>query len=224
LLEMKDLICACSWSSGKDSCYALYKAIKDGYQVKYLFNFISFEYSRVSFHGIKDNLVHLQSEALGIPLIQKQTTKENYEEVFRKTLKELKDLGISQIIRGDIYLQDLYDWVENICNSEGLKVISPLWRKPTEDILMGFVKEGFKAIVTCVDAKKLDKSWVGRIIDEDFIKELKEIKEVDLCGEKGEYHSFVYAGPIFKKRINITKFEKVLINGFWFLDIKEFNF
>jgi len=220
---MQEKSTACSWSSGKDSCLALYKALQAGYQIKYLFNFISHEYNRVSFHGTKDKLVHLQSEAIGIPLIQRETTRDNYEEVFRKTLRELKDKNINQIVRGDIHLQDLQDWVENICKSEGMDVISPLWEKSVEGLLKEFVGCGFKAIVTSAQDNKLDQNWIGRIIDEDFISELKVINNVDLCGENGEYHSFVFDGPIFSKRIDITKRDKVLINGYWFLDIHEYK-
>jgi len=213
---------ACSWSSGKDSCLALYKAMQEGYQIKYLFNFISKEYGRVSFHGTKDNLVHLQSEAIGIPLIQKETTRDTYEEVFRSTLIEIKQKGINQIVRGDIYLQDLSDWVQERCVDVGMQAVSPIWHQPTEAVLGEFIRAGFKAVVTCAQEDKLDKDWVGRIIDRDFLEEIKNVPGVDICGEKGEYHSFVYDGPIFNKRIKITKTEKVLINGFWFIDIQEY--
>jgi len=214
---------ACSWSSGKDSCLALYKAKREGYKISYLFNFISREYKRVSFHGAPAELVSLQAEALGIPLIQKETTKDNYEEVFRKTLEELKEKNIHQIVRGDIHLLDLRDWVEDICSSQGMTVISPLWNKPVLDILKEFIDCGFKAIITSTQASKLDQNWISRIIDEKFIQDLSKIKEVDLCGENGEFHSFVYDGPIFVKKIDIVKTEKVMINGYWFLDIQKYK-
>ncbi|MCM8800630.1 MAG: diphthine--ammonia ligase [Candidatus Omnitrophica bacterium] len=220
---MKNRVAACSWSSGKDSCLALYRAMQKGYRIACIFNFISHEYGRVSFHGTKSNLVQLQSEVLDIPLIQKETTKDTYEEVFRKTLQELKRININQIVRGDIYLQDLQEWVKNICAQEGLKVISPLWQKSTLKLLNEFISLGFKAIVTSAQADKFDENWIGRTIDKDFIKDLQTIKDVDLCGEKGEYHTFVYDGPIFNKRINIKKTEKLLINNFWFLDIQEYS-
>jgi diphthine-ammonia ligase len=221
---MLEQTAACSWSSGKDSCLALYKALQQDYQVKYLFNFISKEYGRVSFHGTKDNLVHLQSEAIGIPLIQKETTRDNYEEVFLQTLRDIKQKeGVSQIVRGDIYLQDLSDWVKNQCDKAGLELISPIWHEPTEVLLGEFISSGFKAVLTCAQADKLGKEWVGRLIDRDFLDEIKKVPGVDICGEKGEYHSFVFDGPIFGKKINITKTEKVFINGFWFLDIQEYS-
>jgi len=214
---------ACFWSSGKDSCLALYKTIQDGYKIRYLLNFISHEYKRVSFHGAKAELVILQAAALGIPLLQKETTKDNYEEVFKKSLKELKEKNINQVVRGDIHLQDLMDWVENICGTEGVSVLSPLWKKPTQVLLKEFIESGFKAIITSAQANKLDQSWVGRTIDKKLISDLEKLGNVDLCGENGEFHSFVYDGPIFSKRISITKTDKVLINGFWFLDIQEYE-
>ena len=214
---------ACSWSSGKDSCLALYKAIQQGYKISYLVNFISGEHKRVSFHGAKADLVKLQAEAIGIPLLQRETTQTNYEEVFKKTLVELKEKDIWHLVRGDIHLLDLRDWVEDVCGSENIKVISPIWNKPNEEILKEFIGSGFKAVIACVQADKLDQSWVGRIIDESFLCDLKKIEGVDLCGENGEYHSFVYDGPIFSKRIDITKTDKVLINGYWFLDIQEYK-
>ena len=220
---MKERIAACSWSSGKDSCLALYRAICSGFQIKYLMNFISREYQRIAFHGAPAELVNLQSQALGIPLLQKETTKDNYEAVFRQTLCELKEKGIHQLVRGDIFLIDLRDWVENICASEGIGVVSPIWGNSSEDLLREFVGLGFKSVLTSSQAEKLNQSWVGRIIDEKFIEDLKSAPNIDLCGENGEFHSFVYDGPIFSKRIEITKTDKVLINGYWFLDIQEYK-
>ena len=220
---MSDLICACSWSSGKDSCLALYKALLQGYKIKYLFNFISAEYKRVSFHGAKAELVNLQSPALGIPLFQRETTRDNYEQIFKKTLQELKQQNINQIVRGDIHLIDLQDWVTNICTSEGLNVISPLWQKPTEVLLSEFINTGFKAVVTSLQANKLNQKWTGQIIDERFTDHLKSIGDVDLCGENGEYHTFVFDGPIFNQRIAIQKTDKVFREGYWFLDIQDYK-
>ncbi|HTZ11439.1 MAG TPA: diphthine--ammonia ligase [Candidatus Margulisiibacteriota bacterium] len=214
---------ACSWSSGKDSCLALYKAMEEGCKVDYLFNFISFEYGRVSFHGTDKKLVELQSEALGIPLMQRVTTKDNYEEIFTKTLLELKEKGITHIIRGDIHLIDLSDWVENICAKAGMKVVSPLWNKPTESLLKELIDLGFKAVITSAQIAKIGEGWAGRLIDKKLMEELKLIKGIDICGEYGEYHSFVYDGPNFNKRINILKTDKVKINDFWFLDIQEYR-
>lgn len=220
---MQEKIAACSWSSGKDSCLALYRAVRSGFQIKYLMNFISHEYQRVAFHGAPAELVNLQSEALGIPLLQRETTRDNYEAVFRQTLRELKEKGVHQLVRGDIFLLDLKDWVENTCAAEGIGVISPIWEGSGEELLREFVGLGFKTVLTSAQGTKLSRDWVGRTIDEKFIEDLKSVPGVDLCGENGEFHSFVYDGPIFTKRIEITKTDKVLINGYWFLDIQEYK-
>lgn len=214
---------ASSWSSGKDSCLSVYKAMQMGYEIKYLLNFTSGEYKRVTFHGARQELVGLQADALGIQLLQRETTKTNYEEIFRASMRELKGLGITQLVRGDIYLQELQDWVETVCGGEGIKVISPIWHKPTEELLREFVSLGFKSVITSTQADKLGEGWVGRLIDENFIEEIKKVKDVDICGEMGEYHSFVFDGPIFKNRIEILETEKVKRDNYWFIDIKKYK-
>lgn len=220
---MQENIAACSWSSGKDSCLALYRAIKSGVAVKCLMNFISREYQRVSFHGAPAELVQLQAQALDIALLQRETTKDNYEKVFRQTLSELKTMGIRRLVRGDIFLIDLRDWVEDVCSQEEMSVVSPIWGRPPEELLREFIGLGFKSIITSADAKKLNNSWIGRTIDEKFIQDLKAVSGVDLCGENGEYHSFVYDGPLFKKRIELTRTDKVQIGGYHFLDIQKYK-
>lgn len=220
-MQKKDA--ACFWSSGKDSCLSLYKALQSGYRIRYLVNFISCEYKRVSFHGAKDELVKLQSEAITIPLIQMQTRRDNYELIFRKALRKLKKRGIKQVVRGDIHLQDLKDWVANICNSEGIGVISPIWKRPSESLLREFINYGFKAVVTTTQANKLNQDWVGKSVNKRFVADLKQVDNIDLCGENGEYHTFVYDGPIFNRRIKIIQTDKLLRSGYWFLDIQKYR-
>ena len=217
------ILAASSWSSGKDSCFACYKAIESGYDVKYLLNFVSHEFKRVSFHGVPFELVKLQSESIDIPLIQKEVKSGEYEKTFREALGELKSKGISSIVAGDIFLLDCRNWVEKICEEEGLEVLEPLWDIPSEQILNDFVVSGFKAVVTATQAKLLDQSWIGRFIDEDFIRDLKKVKGIDLCGENGEYHTFIFDGPIFKQKIEITDKEKVQKGDYNFLDIKKYK-
>lgn len=220
---MKEKV-ACSWSSGKDSCFACYKAMQLGYNVTYLMNFISEEFKRVSFHGVKSELVKMQAESLGIPLLQKAVPPpryERYEQTFRETLNVLKLRGIKTLVAGDIFLLDCRNWVENVCEEEGFKVIEPLWNRKSKDILTEFISLGFKAIVTATQAKLLDESWVGRQVDREFMQDLEKKKGVDLCGENGEFHTFVFDGPIFKERIEILELGKVLRDGYWFLDIKN---
>ncbi|MBM3254978.1 MAG: diphthine--ammonia ligase [Candidatus Omnitrophica bacterium] len=219
---MKQGRTACFWSSGKDSCISLYKALAAGEEISYLLNFISQEYRRVSFHGAQAEIVRGQADSIGIPLLQRETTMDNYEAVFLQAMEELKEMGVSSIVRGDIYLQDLRDWVEEKCASRGMKVISPIWHLPAEKLIHEFVDCGFKAVITSADAAKLDRSFTGRAIDKSCIADLKAIAGVDICGEKGEYHSFVFDGPIFKRYIEILESETILMKGYWFLNIKRY--
>lgn len=222
-----------SWSGGKDSCLACYKAIQSGYQISHLVNFISAEYKRVSFHGTPEELIGLQSEAIGIPLVQKEVHPDDYEPAFKKAVRSIQNSATQGIIFGDIYLQEHKQWVERICKELGIKAIEPLWGIRTEDILDEFIKNGFEAIVvsgkaaTQFGAYGIDKEWIGHKVDEDFIKYLKTKPYIDLCGESGEYHTFVINGPIFKKRIEIKKKEVIERDtpyGKWyFLDIGTMN-
>jgi len=221
---LSGLISGCSWSSGKDSCFACYKAIKEGYKIKYLLNFISEEFKRVSFHGTHRKLVEKQAESIGVKLLQREVPKDLYEKTFRESLRYLKSQGIFTLIAGDIYLLDCKNWVERVCDEEGLKVVEPLWERKSKDVLTEFVDSGFKAIVTATQAKLLDKSWIGRVIDKDFIQDLEKKQGIDLCGENGEYHTFIFDGPIFKKKIEILKTNKIQIGNYNFLDIQEYKF
>jgi len=216
---------ACSWSSGKDSCLACYKAINEGYKVSHLVNFISKEYGRVSFHGIEANLVQLQAEAIEIPLLQKETTKDRYEQEFKETVKSLIPNGVEGMVFGDIYLQEHKDWVERVCGDLGIKPIMPLWGKDTERIMLEFIDTGFKAIVVSAKSDLFDDEWIGGKVDRGFLRYLQD-KNIDACGENGEFHTLVVDGPLFRKKIVITESKPILREGFWkhwFLDIKKYE-
>lgn len=224
---MDNLTVASSWSGGKDSCLAYYKALKEGYQVKYLLNFISRESKRCCFHGIEANLLKLQSELIGIPLVQKEVTADmqEYEQEFKAAVSELKSKGIKGAVFGDIYLDEHKDWVDRVCADLDITPIEPLWNEPASGLAEEFVNLGFKAIIVSAQADKFDKNFVGREVDKDLIRELSQ-KGICPCGENGEFHTLVVDGPIFKRRIEILESEPVLKEGFWkywFLDIKKYR-
>lgn len=210
-----------SWSGGKDSCFACYKAMLAGYNVVYLLNSVSKSFGRVSSHGITSKLVMLQSQSVGIPLIQMKVTKNNYEEEFKKAVRNLKKSGIKGVVFGDIYLQEHRDWIERICRELEVKAIMPLWGKKPEQIIEGFINAGFEATIVSAKADLLGREWVGRKIDKRFMKDLLREQKIDLCGERGEFHTFVSNGPIFSKRLRLIKNGIVLKKGHWFLDIVE---
>lgn len=216
---------ACCWSSGKDSCYACWKALSEGHDVCYLVNFVSpAGFGKNAFHGVKSKIVSLQSEAMKIPMIQRETTWEGYEQAFRGVLSKLREMGIEGLVTGDIDMIEHRTWTENICNEFGLKALMPLWKLDREQILRGFIDDGFESIVVCLKADSCDERWLGRKIDHGFMTELQDYSRshsFDICGENGEYHTFVVDGPCFQKRISVTAGDKVLSEGYWFQDIEK---
>jgi diphthine-ammonia ligase len=216
---------ACSWSGGKDSCYAYWKAAALGHDVRYLVNFASTGgFGRNSFHGIRNKLLRMQSEATGIPIIQRETNWEGYEQTFREVMSELRKAGIEGLVTGDMDIIEHRQWTENMCNEFGFKALLPLWGLPHEEILNGFIDEGFESIVVCLKADIMDEGWLGRRIDRKFMSDLQaydQNRSVDICGENGEYHTFVVDGPAFRKRISVTLGDKVLSEGYWFQDIAQ---
>lgn len=222
------------WSAGKDSALALYKVQQDPeIKIKTLVTTLNLEYHRISMHGISEKILDRQVEQLGIPVFKMWVPNEPgnnaYEEIFLKTCQELKSKGIDTIIFGDIYLEDLRQYRESLLDQIGLKAYFPLWKISTDTILKQLVKLGFQAITCCISARSLNKDWIGKQIDKGFIIDLPS--EVDPCGENGEFHTFCFAGPIFKKAISWQPgeviYKPLMINttqqeeetGFWFLDI-----
>lgn len=214
-------ICS-SWSGGKDSCFALYEAMNSGYTVSCLVNTISKEYNRVRFHGTEAKLIQLQSEAIGIPLLQKETTAGAYEDDFKDAVRNLIFQGAEGMVFGDIDIQENRDWVERVCGDLGIKAVEPLWQRDREKILLDFMDKGFGAIVVSAKANLFGDEWVGHNVDREFLEYLKA-NNIDVCGERGEYHTFVTDGPLFKKRIEIIKSNIIQRNGYRFLDTKEYS-
>lgn len=195
-----------NWSSGKDSAFALYKALQnDNLDISCLLTTLNKKYERVSMHGVDIELLKLQAESIGIPLkiieLSEAPTMEEYENAMQQTMDELQENGIEISIFGDIFLEDLKKYRENKLAKSNMYGYFPLWNIPTKQLIREFIDLGFQAIVCCVNEQFLDKSFSGRIIDNDFLKDLPE--NVDPCGENGEYHSFVFDGPIFKCPIKI---------------------
>ncbi len=216
-----------SWSGGKDSCLASYKAIKSGHRVSYLLSFISSRYKRGCFHGIQADLMNLQAERIGIPLIQKEVSDdmENYEMEFKEAVSEIKQKGIEGMVFGDIYLDEHKDWVDRVCKDLEIASLEPLWNLSPTQIVEEFIDLGFKAIVVSCKADLFGKDFIGKYLDKDLIQELQK-RNICPCGENGEFHTFVTDGPMFKRNIEILESEPVLKEGFWrhwFLDIKKYR-
>ena len=213
-----------SWSGGKDSCFACYKALAQGYEVSYLVNFISREFRRVSFHGTRAHLISRQAQAIGIPLMQYTVLPDMsfYEQTFKKAVSALKRNGVEGMVFGDIYLQEHRDWIERVCGELGVTPLLPLWGMAPERVLSDFIEAGFEAVIISAKANIFDEKWLGRRIDHGLLFDLKKLgqgKELDVCGEQGEYHTFVVNGPLFWKRVQVTYGSRVQRDRHWFLDI-----
>lgn len=221
-----------NWSGGKDSALALYKVLQSKqYEQLFLLTSINKTYNRISMHGVRTELLELQAERLKLPLVKmelpEEPSMEEYEQIMSSSLTKLKNEGATVSIFGDIFLEDLRAYRENKLAAIALKAVFPLWKKDTTELIHEFLDLGFKTIVTCVNAKYLGQDFAGRIIDKDFLKDLPA--NVDPCGENGEFHTFVYDGPLFGSPVDITVGEKVYREygkpgdpthaGFWFCDI-----
>ena len=194
-----------NWSSGKDSALTLYKILQNPeYKIEYLLTSVNQQFQRISMHGVRVELLESQSKSIGIPLkilqIPEMPSMEVYENVMTETLTELKNEGITHSVFGDIFLEDLRKYREDQLARIGFEGVFPIWKIPTQNLIQEFITLGFKTIVVCVNEKYLDKSFVGRIIDQQFIDDLPE--NVDVCGENGEFHTFSFDGPIFCKPID----------------------
>lgn len=219
---MKKVVIA--WSGGKDSCLAYYKARQMGYSVTYILNTISQEFKRVNFHGVEDIVIQKQAEAIGVPLLQIQTTPFGYENEFKKGLAAIKKTtDIDGLVCGDIYLEECFARAKRTCDALQLQLIEPLWQQDPVGLMKEFIDLGFEAIVVSAQASVLGKEWVGRAIDKQFLKDIQPIKNVDPCGENGEYHTLVIDGPLFSKRIAIEKSKSIRKGTHWFLDIQKYS-
>jgi diphthine-ammonia ligase len=217
---------AASWSGGKDSCFSYWKAISQGLKVSYLLNFINKDSTRAMSHGLNSKMIALQAQAMGMPILQQKVTWETYEAGFKDALEKLKLKGITGLVTGDIYLQEHKDWIDRVCGESGVKALLPLWGMDSARLLTDFIETGFKAIIVSVKAKFLGKEWLGRQVDNKLAFELSHLANkatIDVCGEGGEFHTFVYDGPLFKKPIKIGKSVPIARDGHWTLDIREYS-
>jgi len=212
-----------SWSGGKDSALALQSLKnKKDLTIVALLTTITADYDRISMHGVRRELLEKQAESIGLPLekvvISKNCSNEEYEEKIKAVLLRYKNEGVTLVAFGDIFLEDLKKYREENLAKIGLKGLFPLWKQSSYVLARKFIDMKFKAIITCVDGKQLDGKFCGRLFDDSFLSDLP--KNVDCCGENGEFHSFVYGGQIFQEEIKFTKGEIVLRdNQFHFCDL-----
>lgn len=201
-----------NWSGGKDSSLALYHILKEGkFDITALMTTVNSKYDRISMHGVRKELLYAQGESIGIPIkevrLPEMPSMSEYDEMMLGVLSELKKDQVTHSIFGDIFLEDLRTYRENRLKEVGLTAHFPLWKRDTTELVHEFIDLGFKTVVVCVKSELLSDEFSGRIIDREFLKDLP--KNVDPCGENGEFHTFVFDGPIFNKPIKYTLGEKV---------------
>ncbi len=206
-----------SWSGGKDSCLALHRAISSGFDVDFLFTMLSDDGLTSASHGLTKDLLEIQSRAVGIPIIYGKTIEKTYEEEFKMVVGSQIGRGIEGAVFGDINLQVHRDWIQNVSGKIGIKPFFPLWKEDYDILLREFMHNGFEAIVVSAKTDLIGEEWIGKPFDWDFVRYLDK-RGLDRLGEKGEYHTFVTNGPIFKQRIRILEHNRIMKNNHWLLD------
>lgn len=220
-----------NWSGGKDSSLALHRVLQQQqYQAGCLLTSVNATHNRISMHGVRRSLLQQQAQAIGLPLttieLPEHPSMEAYESTLLAKVQELQRQQYTHALFGDIFLEDLRSYREQQLHNAGITAVFPIWKEDTAMLMQEFLQTGFKAVVVCVNEQHLPAEFCGRIIDEDFVRDLPA--GVDICGENGEYHSFVFDGPLFRHPVAYTKGEVVYKTypgpgssdyGFYFCDL-----
>jgi uncharacterized protein (TIGR00290 family) len=220
-MDMREPVLFC-WSGGKDSAMALHVLQQDPHvRVAALLTTVTEGYDRISMHGVRRELLQQQAQSIGLPLhevfIPQQCVNSIYEARIEDALRMRLAEGIRRVAFGDIFLEDLRAYREKNLARIGMTALFPLWKRDTRELIVYFHAEGFRSIAVCVDSKVLDPSFAGRELDRAFFEELPP--QVDWCGEQGEFHTFAFDGPIFKKAVQFQAGERVERDGFVFCDL-----
>ncbi len=211
-----------SWSSGKDSAWTLHVLRQQGeYEITGLITTINTAFDRVAMHGTRRELVEMQAEAAGIPLTKAPLpwpcSNADYECAMKKVCNQALAAGVSAIAFGDLFLADIRAYREQQLKGTGLEPLFPLWLIPTDQLAREMIAGGLRAKLVCVDPKQLDPKFTGRDFDLELLSQLPP--GVDPCGENGEFHSFVYAGPMFSRQLPVATGEQVQRDGFSYCDV-----
>ena len=211
-----------SWSGGKDSAMALHSLLHNpDFEVVALLTTVTEQYERISMHGVRRELLHRQAESIGLPVeevtIPPQCVNAVYEERIGQTILRYRGRGIRHVGFGDIFLEDLRAYRENKLLGANMTAVFPLWKVDTRELAARFLRDKFRAIAVCIDPRKLDRSVAGRELDAAFFRDLPQ--NVDPCGENGEFHTFVFDGPIFREPIAVEAGAVVERESFVFCDL-----
>lgn len=211
-----------SWSSGKDSAYALYRLRQDpSINVVGLLTTVNEAFARVAMHGTRREILQAQAAAAGLPLYEVALpwpcSNEAYEQAMREAFSLARQHGVTHLAFGDLFLQDVRDYRVRLLAGSGIEPMFPIWGEPTDTLAQAMIDCGLQAVLTCVDPKQLAAEFVGQCFDRAFLHALPA--QVDPCGENGEFHTCVIAGPMFTKPLAVTVGEVVHRDGFVFADV-----
>lgn len=211
-----------SWSSGKDSAWTLWQLQQDpDIDLAGLFTVVNKSRQRVAMHAVRIELLKQQADMAGLPLtlieIPEPCTDAEYQQIMGDFTIQLKTQDVTHCAFGDLYLEDIRAYRVKMLEGTGVEPLFPLWQTPTDELSKTMLDNGLKAIITSVDPKQIDASMIGRFYDAKFIADLPE--SADPCGENGEFHSFVFDGPMFKQAIDVTLGEVVERGGFYYADV-----
>ena len=211
-----------SWSGGKDSSLAFQEVQKSkNFELVSLLTTFTKDFDRVSMHGVRKELLRIQASRIGLPVeevwISRGAANSEYESQLSKALAHSRAMGVSSVIFGDLFLEDIRKYREERLSAAKMTAVFPLWKRDTKELASRFVRDGFRAILCTVDPKVLDPAFCGREFDESLLADFPA--GVDPCGENGEFHTFVYGGPIFEKDIVVKRGDVVLRDGFYFADM-----
>ena len=212
-----------SWSGGKDSCMALDEILRapETFQVAALLTTVAREDKRIQIHHVRRALLERQAGALGLPLLQveikKGATNDEYESALAAAVAPYRAQGVEEIVYGDLFLADIRAYREQLLARLGMRGLFPVWGRDTAPFVRDFLARGFKAVVTSVDAAALPASFAGCTLDETFLARLPH--KVDPCGERGEFHTYVYGGPLFRAEIEFHTGETTLQDNHYCCDL-----
>jgi len=211
-----------SWSSGKDSAWTLY-VLRQQQDIEVVGLFCTFnkKHERGAMHAVRNELIRQQAESAGLPLhlipIPDPCSDSAYKKIMANFIEQVKSQGIENIAFGDLFLGEIRSYREESLAGTGITPLFPLWGKPTSELSKEMVNSGLRAKITCIDPKNLSPDFAGHEYDNTFLEQIPD--SIDPCGENGEFHSFVYDGPMFKRKLNICVGETVTRDGFVFTDL-----